>query len=355
MNKKILMITLFCSAALTASAQRISASTDVVDCGQIIYNHPVKVDFELSNKDRGQLIIHSVKTSCGCTSVDYPHSGISGGKTFTVSVTYDARQMGHFDKFVGVYSNGSDQPLMLRMRGVVVDEVRHFTGDYPFSLGNLKADKNDIEFDDVNRGERPVQEVHIMNTTDGAVTPVVMHLPNYLSAEVSPSVIAPGHSGVARFTLDSRNLHDYGLTQTSVFLGMYAGDKVSDKKEISVSAVLLPGFEHWTDAQIANAPRLKLSEKEVDFGSFGGKKKKSATIMIENTGKSILDIRSLQMFTTGLNVSLNRSKLAPGETAKLKIIAVAKMLRAARSKPRVLMITNDPDNSKVVITVNIKD
>jgi len=58
------------------------------------------------------------------------------------------------------------------------------------------------------------------------------------------------------------------------------------------------------------------------------------------------------MFTTGLQLSLNKTRLAPGESAKLKVTAVAKELRGARSKPRVLMITNDPDHSKVIIDIN---
>jgi hypothetical protein len=56
------------------------------------------------------------------------------------------------------------------------------------------------------------------------------------------------------------------------------------------------------------------------------------------------------MFTVGLQVSLNKSKLAPGEYAKLKITAMERDLRLVRS-PRVLMITNDPEQPKVVIEV----
>ena len=61
------------------------------------------------------------------------------------------------------------------------------------------------------------------------------------------------------------------------------------------------------------------------------------------------------MFTMGLQVSLNKTKIQPGETAKLKVTAVAAELKKSRSKnPRVLMITNDPDNAKVVVRVKVK-
>jgi len=60
------------------------------------------------------------------------------------------------------------------------------------------------------------------------------------------------------------------------------------------------------------------------------------------------------MFTTGLEVSLNKTELQPGESTRLKITAEAEGLKKAQQKPRILMITNDPDNAKVVINVNVK-
>ena len=216
------------------------------------------------------------------------------------------------------------------MRGNVVPEIVDFGGKYDFMLGNIQADCNDIEFDDVNRGERPQKKIHIHNTTSETVQPVVMHLPAYLQAEVSPSKIEPGHSGVVTVTLDSRQLKDMGLTQTSVFLGGFPGDRVSREKDISVSAVLLPKFDNLTTKQ------LKGEE------------------IIRNDGKSVLNIRNIQMFTMGLEVSLNKQKLKPGESAKLKITADKRQIKAARSKPRVLMITNDPNNAKVTIKVIAK-
>lgn len=216
------------------------------------------------------------------------------------------------------------------------------------------VDKNDVEFDDVNRGDYPVQLIHIRNNTPETVSPVIMHLPSYITATVSPTHIAPGKTGVASLKLDSRKLRDLGLTQTSVFLGKKPGEKVSLDKEISVSAVLLPDFDNMSETQLANAPKINLSETTLDLGSFGDKSSKSGIIFIENTGRSELDIRSMQMFTSGMSVKLNKSKLKPGEQAKLKITVNKKLLRSARSKPRVLMITNDPTQPKVVVKVKVK-
>ena len=351
MIKKYILISLFAVSALSASAQRMEVASPSIDCGQVQYRNPVSADFEIRNKGNRPLRIDEVRVSCGCTTVDYPKTEIAADGKFSLHVTYDALQMGSFDKLVAVYANGEMNPLVLHLKGRVVQHIVDFSGSYPFKLGSLLADKTDLEYDDVNRGELPQQKIHIRNTTSGVVQPVVMHLPNYLRADVSPSKIAPGHSGVVTITLDSRLLKDLGLTQTSVYLGQYPGDKVSHEKEISISAVLLPKFDQISASASSAVPRLTLSTTELNLGPFGSKKKLKGEVIIRNDGQATLDIKSLQMFTAGLQVSLNKTKLAPGEEAKMKVTAEQRQLRNLRTKPRILMITNDPQSPKVVVHI----
>lgn len=182
-----------------------------------------------------------------------------------------------------------------------------------------------------------------------------MHLPPYLHAFVSPSKVAPRHSAEISFVLDSKKLRDLGLNQTSVYLGERPGDKIAPEKEIVVSAVLLPGFENMTPAKKALAPKIEMSATDLNLGSFKGKKKLKGEILITNKGKSELDIRSMQMFTMGLQVNLKKSKIQPGETVKMKVTAVAADLKKSRVRhPRILMITNDPEHAKVVVKINVQ-
>ena len=347
----LLPLSLF--SCIPLHAQHLWATNEVIDCGYVVYEQPVTAKFELMNKGSLPLKIREVKLACGCTQVEYPKGEISPGDTFTLNATYDARQMGHFSKDIAIYSDGSQQPFFLTLRGVVVDEVVAFTGQYPYTIGDLEVDCINVEYDDVNSGDLPVQRIHVSNVSGKNISPVVMHLPPYLEAHVSPTTLPPGRQGTITLTLDSRKVRDYGLTQTSVFLGMFPGDKVHPDKEISVSAVLLPSFGEMTGLQIFDSPRLLLSSDEVNF-SLNGKSKLTETIIVENRGRALLDISTLQMYTTGMSVKLNKTKLKPGEQAKLKITVDAKEIKKARSKPRVLMITNDPKRSKAIINVNVK-
>jgi len=333
-------------------AQQLSVKNEVIDCGNVIYEQPVTAKFEMQNMSSNPISIKDVKTSCGCTTVEYPKGQIAPGESFVVNATYDSRQMGHFFKDIALYSDASQQPFYLQIRGVVVEEIIDFAGQYPYTIADLNVDRNDVEFDDVNRGDRPVQKINIRNASSKSVSPVVMHLPSYMQAQVSPTTLQPGRQGTISLILDSKKVRDYGLTQTSVFLGMYPGDKVHHDKEISVSTVLLPAFTEMTETQMQYAPKLGLSAEELNI-AFNGKAKKTETIIIENLGRSELDISSLQMFTSGMKVKLNKTKLQSGEQAKLKITVDAKEIKKARSKPRVLMITNDPKRAKVIINVNV--
>jgi archaellum component FlaF (FlaF/FlaG flagellin family) len=239
------------------------------------------------------------------------------------------------------------------MRGVVLPEMVDYTGTYPLAMGELLLDKNVHEYDDVNKGDEPVQEIHIFNNGEKTMRPNVMHLPPYLSATVKPETLAPGKGGTVSVTLNSDKLRDFGLTKTSVYLAKQLGEKVSQDNEIPVSTVLLPHLQDYDEFSKALAPQLQISTTEIDFSNFEGKTKKTAEVILYNTGKTTLKISSLQLFTTGLKVTLDKQSLEPDETASLKITGFAEELKNLRSKPRILMITNAPDRAKVVININL--
>ncbi|MBR0166870.1 MAG: DUF1573 domain-containing protein [Prevotella sp.] len=357
MNKKILYILfsfLVSSASfLEVSAQKLTIENATVNCGRTGFEQPITATFELRNKGMKRLFIESVRPDCGCTAVEFPKE-VGAGDKFTIRMTYDARQLGHFHKMAAVKSNGSKAPVYLTMTGVVLPEVLDYTGDYPYSMGDLLLDKTELEYDDVNKGDTPVQEIHVMNNGTVKMTPNVMHLPPYLSAIVKPETVAPGRSATITVMLNSEKLRDYGLTQTIVHIGKQLGEKVSADNEMSVSAVLLPDLKAYEKTNKAEAPQLQISATDIDFTDFGGKAKKTADITLLNTGHSPLTISSLQMFTSGLKVTLGKREIASGQSTVLKVTGFANELARLRTRPRILMITNDPTHAKVVVNIKLK-
>lgn len=347
------MATLLVMALMPAAAQKLQVAKGTIDCGKVKYRHPVTATFEMKNKGGKKLKIQDVRVSCGCLDAEYPKYEIASGESFTLKLTYDAKQMGHFHKEARIYSNGSKQPVSLVMNGVVQEEVNDFSGQYPYVVGKLRVDKRDIEFDDVSKGDQPEQDIHVLNEGMSVLAPNLMHLPAFLSATVTPEYLRPGMAGKITVKLLSSKLHDYGIATTSVHLANKLGDKVSADNEVNVSAVLLPSFDDMTQQERHNAPKVKLSAEKVDI-DFEGKEKKTERVEITNYGGSRLKLSSLHMFSSAMKVTLGKSELAPGEKTTLKMVVYKDELAKARTQPRVLMITNDPEHPKVVIKVNAK-
>ena len=338
-------------AAMTANAQKLIIEKTTIDVGRTGYQQPITAVFEFRVKGSKKVKIKEVRPDCNCTKIEYP-KGYLGDK-FQIRMTYDARQLGHFDKQAAVVSNATSKPFYLRMKGIVLREYQDLSKNYPITMGDMLLDHSDLEFDDINRGDQQVQVIQIYNGSTKVAQPNLMHLPPYLSATMTPERLGPGRAGLLTVTLNSNLLHDYGLTQSSVYLAENPGDTVSADNEIPVSAVLLPSFMGMTTAQKQYAPKMQLSKTTVDI-LFNGKSKKKDIIEITNKGRTELDISSLQLFTGGLKVSLGKSKLQPGEKTTLKITAIRDELKKVRTRPRILMITNDPDHSKITITINAK-
>jgi hypothetical protein len=344
--KRLIITPLMALMLMPASAQKLSVTSTTVNCGRTGFEQPVTATFELRNKGLKRLVIEDVHPDCGCTAVEYPKE-VGVGDKFTIKMTYDARQLGHFHKMAAVKSNGSKKPVYLTMTGVVLPEMLDYTGDYPVAMGDLLLDKSELEYDDVNKGDTPVEEIHVMNNGTKKMTPNVMHLPPYLSAIVQPETLAPGRSGTITVMLNSEKLRDFGLTQTSVYIAKELGEKVSQNNEMPVSVVLLPPLNTSNAAE----PKLQISATDIDFTDFGSKSKKTAEITLLNVGQAPLNISSLQMFTSGLKVTLGNRDIAPGQSTVLKVTGFAEELKKLRARPRILMITNDPTNPKIVINI----
>ena len=124
--------------------------------------------------------------------------------------------------------------------------------------------------------------------------------------------------------------------------------------EVPVSVVLLPDLKNYEGNLRQFAPQMELSDSVLNLGMVDGKVQRNGTLVIANNGRTPLKISSLQMFTRGLKLTLDKSEIQPGDQAKLKVTADFEKLLRVRTKPRVLMITNDPDHPKVVITINVK-
>jgi hypothetical protein len=353
-TKRVKTLALLSLLSLCMQAQKLVIEKRTIDCGKSVYMMPVTAKFELKNKSLKRLTLLDVKPDCGCTKVSLPKKGLGPGEKCTIELTYDGRMLGHYVKQAALFTSASDQPVFLTMKGIVLSVLQDYSGTYPYEMGDLLTDMNVLEFDNVNRGDMPQQVIHIMNNGSETITPNVQHLPAYLTAAIEPGLLHPGQAGTITLTLNSQKIHGDGLTQTTIHLASQLGEKVQPGTEMPVTVVALPDLTTFDGKNKQFAPQMTLSADSLVLGLIDGKIRKSEVITIANKGRTPLEISSLQMFTPGLKLTLGKRSLQPGEQTKLKVTADRVRLLRQKTKPRLLMITNDPDQAKVIIKINIK-
>ncbi len=93
------------------------------DYGTIEQNANGKYDFVFKNEGNVPLVLSNVRSSCGCTIPQWPREPIAPGATSTIEVKYDTRRIGTFSKSITVTSNGSETPILLRIKGKVITKA----------------------------------------------------------------------------------------------------------------------------------------------------------------------------------------------------------------------------------------
>lgn len=352
MLRKLLTIAFIAVPSLMVQGQ-ISFSQTTVPMGQLLWYTNGETNVVATNKGNKPVTIKAVETSSSQLKTDWDKKAIPAGGTTTLRLTMDGSLLGHFEKAVYVYADDREKPYIFKVEGNVVRERDNYTGEYAYNVGDLQLSTDNIEFDDASMGDMPEQIIEIKNGTKQIYRPELMHLPPYLTATAEPDKLLPGRSGRIVVTLDTKQLGDYGLKQATVYLSRFPGDKVSKENEIAFSAVLLPPFDTTSVVQTELAPHLEISTRNLELPSLSGKSKVRGVVSLKNTGKSSLEIRSLQVFNPAINVDLSKTKIAPGRTQKLKISVLSKYMNRSRSHLRVLMITNDPKNPKVIVNVKL--
>ena len=97
----------------------ITFESDVVDYGEIDYGSDGVREFAFKNTGNDVLIIARVYSTCGCTIPKKPEAPIQPGESGVIEVKYDTKRPGPIRKTITVYSNASETPYTLKIKGVV--------------------------------------------------------------------------------------------------------------------------------------------------------------------------------------------------------------------------------------------
>lgn len=353
MKRFVILCTLGFASAIGMWAQRISFDKTTVNAGSTLWKKPVTAVFKFTNKDKDPLFVREVDAGCGCLTPQWTKTAVQKGDDGEIRITYDAQLLGHFDRYIDVYTNTNDKPVRIRMKALVNNgEKKTIEELYPYEIDDILLSTNNVEFPNVNAGDSAQVEIELLNNSATVYTPMLMHLPAHITAEYKPEMIARGRRGKIVLTLHSDKLQDLGLNQTSIYLARFSGDKVGSNNEIAVSAVLLPDL-HYAQ-EFSKKPSFHISTTELNIGKLGKKTKLKGEVKISNKGNGVLKLNKIQAFNQAITVALSKTELQPNEEVKMTVMVDAKFLGMSKARPRVLIITNDPNRPKEVVNVNFE-
>jgi hypothetical protein len=89
------------------------------DFGDIEQDKPVFHEYKFKNTGEEPVIISNVRPSCGCTAPNWEETPILPDSTASISIEFDARESGYFNKLIKVYFHGKRKAYKLYIEGYV--------------------------------------------------------------------------------------------------------------------------------------------------------------------------------------------------------------------------------------------
>ena len=94
----------------------------VLNFGEIAVGRSKTLELKFTNKGKKTLVINSVYTNCGCTTVEYPEEAFASGKSGVIKVTYTPTEEGPFNKTFTINTNGLNASESIRVEGLAVEK-----------------------------------------------------------------------------------------------------------------------------------------------------------------------------------------------------------------------------------------
>lgn len=304
--------------------------------------------FRMVNDTDKPVRILDARATCGCTKPVIPRRDIAPGDTAEVKVTYLANgRPGRFSK--NIYVKTSDNPSVqhtLEVKGTVIGASATLASRYPVTAGPLKMRAATVGFGEVTRGKLKTNFIEVYNQSTDTVRPSVSGVPDYIDCTISPSAIAPGEQAQIALTLQSLKVPEWGITNGDFIFTPSAG---SEAQKIDYFVIISEDFSRLTPGERLKAPIVSLEPQRVNLGEISANEQVEVEMTVENSGKSPLIVRRLQVVDEAItSAEISSKKIKPGKKATIKLNLDPSKAKNDFINARVTLITNDPDNSLTV-------
>ncbi len=316
--------------------------------------------FEFTNVGDSDLVLTNVRPGCGCTAANYSKDPVAPGQRGFIEATYNPyNRPGAFNKNIRVTTNepqfrddSKTSPHMIFIKGEVIKRpptVFELAG-YKNGSGMSRIKEQSVSHNLLNT-ESVLDTFHIQNFWDRPVS-YELGKKDACVTEVyrsfGPSLL-PGQEGILVLKYDASKRNAFGQLKDQVLIS--TNDSIESKKLIFYSVNIKEDFSNLSKKQLKNVPISQYNATELDFGQVQKNGNQVRTIVLSNTGKDPLILRSMQSSNGMFKVSCDVTEIPGGGKADVKVTFRANS-RAGMQKATIEMITNDPANPVQVINLN---
>ncbi|MFV0590678.1 MAG: DUF1573 domain-containing protein [Draconibacterium sp.] len=313
-----------------------------------------KHTFTFKNTGSDPLIIKKVNATCGCTATDWTVNPVLPGQTGEIKVVFNPQKFGgYFSKRINVYTNRDNNVINLQISGRILVNNK-VTDDFTHFIGDLKADKESIDFGTIEVGSSVVsKEIRLINIMRDSIRLEALKLPDDLKVEQTHEEIAPGNNCKLTFTFDPSEKGKWGNLDT-VAIFKIARNAKTEIRKIPIHLIVTDAFSELGESQKLNAPAICISEEnlpvfeETKEGKWGSQK-----IEITNNGNSELIIRRVEVGDRNIIVKKYDEYIAPGKAGRI-ILNYKNTPETKISKDELVVWNNSPDKYRFVIPLKTK-
>ena len=300
---------------------------------------PVTATFSFVNDGTAPVTITSARSTCGCTTPEYPSAAVAPGDTARITVQYDpAQRPGRFVKKVYVRTSGSPERDVLSVRGVVVGSAETVSARFPVAMGKLHLRRGAMMMGRVLKGRAKMEYLEGYNRSEDTLSPRVVSQPPYLELTAVPGRVPPGEQLQLNAYLRTDRCPLYGLVEDTVLIEPAPGEAVI---ALPLTAVIAEDFSRLTPGELARAPQAALSEDRVDFGIITAPTA-TATATLTNRGASTLKVRRIYSDSPAVAATIAAEEIKKGKSATITVTATPEASADAVVNARITIITNSP-------------
>ena len=336
------------SCTLSSAQTKVSPSVEidkmVHNFGDIIHRSgPVSCTFNLKNTGDKPVVIYNVISTCGCTDVNWTREPLRPGQSGKISVTYSNDEGAYpFDKTLTTYISDTKKPILLKIRGVSIEEAKPLKELYPVSYGPFALRESHIKCGNLEQGGQKSDAVMVANTSGKPIKIDFKDVDENLSVSVSPNPIPAGSTAEMTFTITAdRKIWGKNTYHATPLVDGREYRSSEGKTSIGVWGYTKENFSHLSQDEKMKGPRPTFDESTYSFGKIKRGETVHATFTFKNDGKKCFCVYKVDADAKKWSHSTIPAA-APGEKVSFRVHLDTENLPVGEHLTIVTLTTNSP-------------